>query len=250
MKYKAVICDVDGTLMENRFEAMPSEKVTQVIQKASRFIHIGIATSRPYYQVSHIIDHLNLSGPSIIHGGSQIIDTSSGKILKEHKFKKEELQEAYEIVKKYGYKLNIDQDGKMTPVESKPESDDVLGTVIWRVDEGAEKLIKELSKISTINLYKIVSWEKGRIDLSISPLEGTKQHGILEVANILGIKTHEIIGIGDGYNDFPLLMACGLKVAMGNAVPELKEIADYIAPTVEEDGVAKVLEKFVLRKAT
>ena len=42
-------------------------------------------------------------------------------------------------------------------------------------------------------------------------------------------------------------MACGLKIAMGNAVPELKAIADFIAPTVEEDGVATVIEKFVLQ---
>jgi len=41
-------------------------------------------------------------------------------------------------------------------------------------------------------------------------------------------------------------MACGLKVAMGNATEDLKEIADYIAPTVDEDGVADVIEKFVL----
>ena len=52
--------------------------------------------------------------------------------------------------------------------------------------------------------------------------------------------------MGDGYNDFPLLMACGLKIAMGNAVPELKAIADFIAPSVEEDGVATVIEKFIL----
>ncbi|HXS15232.1 MAG TPA: HAD hydrolase family protein, partial [Candidatus Saccharimonadales bacterium] len=60
------------------------------------------------------------------------------------------------------------------------------------------------------------------------------------------ISTEEIIGIGDGHNDFPLLMACGLKVAMGNAVDDLKAIADYIAPSVDEDGVADVIEKFIL----
>ena len=41
-------------------------------------------------------------------------------------------------------------------------------------------------------------------------------------------------------------MACGLKVAMGNAVDDLKAIADYIAPTVDEDGVADVINKFIL----
>ena len=58
----------------------------------------------------------------------------------------------------------------------------------------------------------------------------------------------DTIGIGDGNNDKPWLLMCGLKVTMGNAVPELKAIADYIAPGVENDGVADVIEKFVLSK--
>lgn len=90
------------------------------------------------------------------------------------------------------------------------------------------------------------SWSKGKVSLLISHTAATKQHAILKVAEILKIDTHEIIGVGDGYNDFPLLMACGLKIAMGNAVLELKEIADYIAPSVDEDGVAHIIEKFIL----
>ena len=66
------------------------------------------------------------------------------------------------------------------------------------------------------------------------------------VANLLKIKTTEIIGVGDGYNDFPMLLACGLKVAMDNANDDLKAIADYIAPSVDDDGVADVIEKYIL----
>lgn len=76
--------------------------------------------------------------------------------------------------------------------------------------------------------------------------DATKQHAVVTLSETLGIPTEEMIGIGDHYNDFPLLMACGLKVAMGNAVDELKAIADYVVPTVEEDGVADVIEKFIL----
>ena len=49
----------------------------------------------------------------------------------------------------------------------------------------------------------------------------------------------------DYRNDFPLLMASGLRVAMGNAFSDLKEIAHYIAPSVQQDGVADVIQKFV-----
>lgn len=48
-KFKALLVDVDGTLMENRRNAMPSEKVRKIITKASSLIHIGVATSRPLF---------------------------------------------------------------------------------------------------------------------------------------------------------------------------------------------------------
>ena len=110
-----------------------------------------------------------------------------------------------------------------------------------------DDIIAKISHAPTISVHKIPSWQKGKVDIHVSHIAGTKQHGILQVAKILGINTHEIIGIGDGGNDLPLLMACGLKVAMGNAFEDLKEIADYIAPSVEKDGVAHVIEKFILR---
>jgi len=113
----------------------------------------------------------------------------------------------------------------------------------------AHSYMKKISCISNIAVHRIPAWENEtdhKVHVVISHPEATKQHGILEVAEILDIETHEIIGIGEGYNDFPLLMACGFKVAMGNAVSDLKEIADYIAPTVHKDGVAHVIEKFIL----
>jgi hydroxymethylpyrimidine pyrophosphatase-like HAD family hydrolase len=63
---------------------------------------------------------------------------------------------------------------------------------------------------------------------------------------MLGVKYEEIIGVGDSYNDYSLLMASGLKVAMGNAVKELKDVADYIAPSVDEDGLAEVIERYII----
>lgn len=99
----------------------------------------------------------------------------------------------------------------------------------------------------TIIAQKVPSWTKGFFCIIITHAEATKQHGVFEVAKLLGLQTHDMIGVGDGYNDFPLLLACGLKVAMGNAVPELKEIADYVAPTVENDGVVDIINKFILQ---
>ncbi len=246
-RYKALMIDVDATLIPNREDGMPSQKVTNAINNASEKIHIGVATSRPQFMLSHIFSHLKLSGPSIINGGSQIMDVSSGNILWEQSLLLEDYKKVRAILDKTKYAFYIhDQEKDFGNKDNYvPKNPLNVGCINLTPDQ-ADKLIDILSYIPTIAVHKVPDWVKNRFTVFISHAAATKQHGILEIAKILNIKTHDIIGIGDGYNDFPLLMACGLKVAMGNAVPELKEIADYIAPRVEEDGVADVIEKFVL----
>ena len=55
------------------------------------------------------------------------------------------------------------------------------------------------------------------------------------------------MAIGDGHNDIPLLEAAGFKVAMGNAPDEVKAVADYVAPSLQDDGVAEAIERFILK---
>ncbi len=64
----------------------------------------------------------------------------------------------------------------------------------------------------------------------------------------LGIKREEVIAMGDSYNDQAMIEFAGLGVAMGNAPDDIKEIANYVTDTNMNDGVAKVVEKFVLKK--
>ncbi|HZQ29987.1 MAG TPA: HAD family hydrolase [Patescibacteria group bacterium] len=246
LKYKALILDVDGTLMNGRY-ATPSKRVIRAIYKASKILHVGLATSRPIFDLKNIFTHLKLSGPSIISGGCEIVDYKTKKVLWEKTMLQKDIKSVLKIAKPFNLQLFIlegDKDFLLTDsyVPKRPLH-------LWapNLEESvADDFITKVSHIPTISTHKLVSWKEAKADILVTHSQATKQHGILEIAKILGIKTHEIIGVGDGYNDFPLLMACGLKVAMGNAVPDLKAIADYIAPTVEEDGVADVIERFVL----
>ena len=246
-KYKALIVDVDGTLVPNKRDGMPSKKVTDAIAKASKILHVGVATSRPYFILSHIFDHLNLSGPSIIVGGAQIIDTFSKKIIFEQQLLTQDVMEISKLAETLSIPIHIPGNTKEEILSKKNIHQKT--TQLWiqgsKLKE-ADNFINELSPISTISVHKMPSWKNGKIDVSITHASATKQHAIVHIAKLLNIETHDIIGVGDGYNDFPLLMACGLKIAMGNAVNDLKAIADYVAPPVEEDGVADVIEKFIL----
>jgi HAD superfamily hydrolase (TIGR01484 family) len=246
-KYKAIILDVDGTTIPNSRDGMPSPRVENAINKASEIVHVGIATGRPYFGVKHILKHLKLSGPSILSGGSQIIDAPTGKILWEQPLNKDDVEKVGTILLPFKPFFTDGKKDFTFGKENVPSK--VLEMAIQSVSpKDAEKVVKEVSQIPTVVIHTVKSWDKGKIDVLITHALATKQHGIFEVAKILGIDTYDIIGVGDGGNDLPLLMACGLKVAMGNARDELKEIADYIAPSVDKDGVADVIEKFILNK--
>lgn len=246
-KYKALMLDLDGTTIPNNPKGLPTKKVTEAIHKANELLHVGIVTARPRSMVIDIIDILQLTGPAIINGGARVIDAVSGKILYEQQIPKPLMKELYELLTKKGYKLLTNDGDKEIVEEENYVPINPLSLYITNVDAtSADTIINSISHYPDIAIHKIPSFIKGEVWIEINHASATKQHGIFEAAKILKIDTHEIIGVGDGYNDFPLLMACGLKVAMGNAVPELKEIADYVAPTVDEDGVADVINKFIL----
>lgn len=250
MKYKALIFDVDGTLIPNKEEGMPSKKVIEAISKASRIIPVGIATARSYWQVSHILDLIPFSAPCIITGGAQIVDPKTRKTFLEHALSIPDVLKVIEIGQEMGISFIVaDRDGV------KPFSKETLSTKPLDVytdaisNKKAEEFMRKTSHISSIETYKTLTWINDEtVHVTIASPYASKQHGVLEVANMLDVSHEEIIGVGEGYNDYGLLLSCGLKVAMGNAVSEVKAIADYIAPSVEEDGAADVIEKFVLQQ--
>ncbi len=241
--------DLDGTLILNQKGGLPSVAVTDALKKAQKLVHISFATSRPYQYVSYILDHVSLNGYSVINGGSQIIDTTTRTFVWEQPINKSDVVILTDILKReeVNFWYTDTNTNIYPPFRSIPNRvyQIYIGTDF--TNEKADSFIAKISHLPGIAAHKVPSWHKGFFCIAITHAKATKQHGIFEVAKLLGIQTHDMIGVGDGYNDFPLLLSCGLKVAMGNAVPELKEIADYVAPTVENDGVVDIINKFILK---
>ncbi len=74
----------------------------------------------------------------------------------------------------------------------------------------------------------------------------TKGTSLSILIDRLGIKREEVIAMGDSYNDAAMIEFAGLGIAMGNAPDDIKQIADYVTDTNNNDGVAKAVEKFIL----
>jgi len=247
VKYKAIILDLDDTTVVAGKKSFPTSRVTKAIAKAKERIHVGIATARPFLEAKPVMDHLKLSGPCVINNGTQIYDPVLKKMIREVELPAGALEKVYALCQKhhlqiflYEGKLDYEYFGTTIPQKA-------LSIYLPKIDpKKIDEFVKLFAVESHIHVQKIPAWDARFMAIHIAHAEATKLHGIVEVARILDITTEEIIGVGDGYNDFPLLMACGLKIAMGNAVPELKAIADFVAPTVSDDGVATIIEKFIL----
>lgn len=247
-QYKALMLDLDKTTIPGKINSKPSIKVQKALKKAQNYLQVSAVTGRPFHVSSSILSSF-FNGPSIICGGAQIVESVTGEIIWERYLIEKDLVLIKQIIEELhlAYMCNYSNGNSGFLAEHNHSLQKIIGISIPDIDEGKiDILLRKLSFIKDIAVNKVFGYEGDKDWIQITHAEATKQHAIFEVAKILGIETHEIIGVGDGYNDFPLLMACGLKIAMGNAVPELKEIADYIAPSVDEDGVADVIEKFIL----
>lgn len=247
MKYKALFLDLDGTTIPNKPDGMPSKRVSSAIHKAKPYIHVCIATSRPLFIAKPILDHLDISGLCVVNDATQIYNPSKKKFLQTYYLDNAIIPDIVSIVKNNTLSpvFNTGDNERIVNIEKR--NNKICGVFVNTMPSHvADKLTKELSIFPNIAIHRMPSWTKGEICISVTHSSATKLHGVTTIAEMLHIYPKEMIGVGDGYNDFPLLMACGLKIAMGNAVPELKAIADFIAPSVDEDGVATVIEKFIL----
>jgi HAD superfamily hydrolase (TIGR01484 family) len=248
MKYKALFLDVDGTLMLHKIDNVPSDRVCQAIKACTKKgIFVCLATSRPLHVLGRVLEALDIRGLCVISGGRQIYDAGKKKIIKNIFLSNSCIQPIIRVGKKFGLAIRYFDGLDDNKLHADILNKKLLGMHFPKVlPEQTETIIRELELIPNVSVHRMPAWDHRYQWIDICDEKATKLHGIAEVAKRLHISTHEMIGVGDGYNDFPLLMACGLKVAMGNAVPELKAIADFIAPSVEEDGVATVIEKFIL----
>lgn len=250
INYKAIVSDIDGTLTQLSPEALPSDKVTASVKNAlSRGFTVSLATGRPFFLVKYLINHLGSLGPTITDNGAVIVDSKSGNVLWEANLPSDEGNRIIELVSsKPLYRASLDTGGIDLPKSFASDAKIRKLSVHDITHEEADEILSRVAEeFDTIVGVKAASYQGHElVDIYFSNANATKATAISRLIEMLGLEKAEVIGIGDGHNDTPLLQACGLKVAMGNAVEELKSIADYIAPSVNEDGLAHILEKYFL----
>lgn len=248
MTYKAIFLDVDGTTIVHGIDNLPSLRVTEAVRRAmDAGVYVGLATSRPPSSSMHVIDHLELNGSCVLSSGAQIYDPNAKKIIRENILPQSAVRPVLDAAASYNVEIRMYDGEKNYVYDGKSIPSKILGMYFPTLTPAVlQDITTSLEGVHGISFHRMEAWESGFECLDIVNDKTSKFYGVTEVSNLLDIPESQVVGIGDGYNDIPLFKACGMKVAMGNAVPELKKLSDIVVPTVENDGVAVAIEKFIL----
>jgi len=263
-----IAIDLDGTLLTD--ELMISPDTVIAIQKA---VGIGtivtIATGRMFPSAKLIAQQLGINVPLITYQGAIIKDVNEKEVMYERLISPEIAQKLVEIALEKKIHLQVYQDDILY---SSSENEKLITyseevKVPYMVEPDLFKLAKKgftkalfieepdcldtlQEELRTLFGVRAHIAKSKKHYLEVTHPEANKGSALLHLAKKLGIDRSEIIGIGDNYNDFDLVSTAGLGIAMGNAVKELKDIADYISLTNNEEGVLHVIEKFILEPAS
>ncbi len=250
MKSKAIIFDLDGTAVDSPVQKLPNKKLIMAIKDLHPKYFLSAATGRCWTFAKNIIQALELEDLCIVSGGTQICDPKTGEIVWQKDITSQALEKVISIFSENGQQKLIFNDYTEDDYFNGgvyPKDFDLTQRVNWLSqsfvpDELAMKLHKKLDSIEGISCVMVVSQNHGCRDLHIVNSAATKEHAITELLSRLGVNKENSIGIGDGHNDIHLFNAVGTKVAMGNAVNDLKEQADLIIGGVKQDGLAEYFE--------
>jgi HAD superfamily hydrolase (TIGR01484 family) len=245
---KALIFDLDGTAVANSADGMPSLRLIEVVNRVKENMFVAAATGRPLFSCQAVIEALQIEKPCVIAGGTQLYDPVNKKVIWQKKIARTTVQKILDICSPYPFKIAFENPSEpLTAKELRATQDESVVYILGITKEEAEQMVRKLIHLEDLALHSAPSWEPGRISINVTNVEATKKTALGELLSRYDLKPAEVMAIGDSNNDIPLFESAGLKIAMGNATDELKQRADYITDTQENDGLAKAIEKFILK---
>lgn len=269
MKYKLLVLDVDGTLLNDEREI--SKRTLAALLKVQQMgVRIVLTSGRPTYGLMPLAKTLELGnyrGVVLSYNGCQIIKAQNGEILFERRINPEMLPYLEKKARKNGFAIFTYHDDTLitdSPDNEYIKNEALLNNLkIIREDEFSTAidfapckcmLVSDKEK-ALIGLEQ--HWEKrlaGTLDafrsepyfLEVVPCGVNKANTLGALLEHLGVTREEVIAVGDGVCDVTMLQLAGMGVAMGHSQDSVKVCADYVTASNEEDGVALAVEKLIL----
>lgn len=242
---RALIFELDGTAIPKKPRAKPSAKVVMALTEAQKKAHVIFATDRSFKAAKEYVKLLNITEPCVTLGGSQVVDPETGKVLWEQDLDPGVPVKILEIAKTFSAKVYDHSNDKYVSHKTYKVKSVEPMIVLLVPDKSTNEIVKQIKKIPLLNVETSPSLEKSFTKVTIKHIHATKFLALQTISKKLKLNPKECVGVGDGTSDITLLNFCGIKIAMGSATSRLKELAQHIAPTIQEDGLAWVVEKFL-----
>ncbi|MBU3200452.1 Cof-type HAD-IIB family hydrolase [Clostridium estertheticum] len=268
-KIKMICLDIDGTLLNSEHKI--SKKTKEVIEVVAnqKQIPVILVSARMPKGILFLQKELNIEQPIICYSGALVMDKDA-KILSNCGIEVSDVRQVHNFVKEIGVHMSLykddewyiekidewsSQESAITNIDPNVINFTDLFNVWEREKSGPNKLLcmAEPDKIKALDLL-IKSYHSNNLNvypskptyLEIMPNNVSKTSAIEILMSKFNIQRSEIIAIGDNYNDISMIEFAGVGVAMGNAPEGVKEYADYITSTNDEDGVAVAIKKYII----
>lgn len=267
--YKLIAIDVDVTLVND--DKKITQKTIENIKKAIKNnTKIVISSARSFYRLKDYLEELGLledNQYTISFNGAVIVENKSQEILSSINFQEKEVLELIELAKFFEtpislYAMNYlitEEIPEILKNNKHQKNVNFRVSKFEKIDFNKDRIYKIVFVNNPENITKIKQklpqelYQKYEITSSVTEYIEFVKKGITKskaldfICQKCNIHKSEVIAIGDADNDLEMINFAGLGVAMGNATNSLKEKADYITSSNNDDGVAKVIEKYILK---
>ena len=272
-RYRLLAIDIDGTLVNSHNEL--TEPTRQAVLRAKRAgVELVLATGRRYSRTLPLVEPLELNVPLITASGALIKRAEDHQTLFRAEFLPGVLQRCLDVLAGAGHEMVLYADTydagfdfycrgtpdqrpelveffernagfeRITPNLMTEPPAGIFGGFAMGTRAEMQALHHELDRHLPELLYVHVlrSPRYTGFMCEIAPFGVSKWTGVYRLAEQWGIRPDEICAVGDDVNDLPMVLAAGLGVAMENGVPELKAVANRIAPSNDRDGLVQVVD--------
>lgn len=272
MNYKLVVLDMDGTLLNSNREVSKENK-NAIMRLQNAGVKVVIATGRIFTSARFYTRLLGIKTPIIACNGAIVRDDENNKTLNIKPINKEYILKILEVYMKYKVYFHI-YDEENIYVEKSQINSTIYKN--WNEDQRKKNKVNIVSledpfdyfKNKNINILKMSAVDDDNIkldsirkelenikdividkswhnNLEVMNKEVSKGNGIKILSKIYDIKPEQIIAFGDNFNDLSMKDYAGTFVAMGNAEEYIKNQADYITVSNDDNGVVKGIKELV-----
>jgi Cof subfamily protein (haloacid dehalogenase superfamily) len=256
-------CDLDRTLIAE--DGLLRRRTKNALAAArTRGIHVTLVTGRMFVSTRPYAREAEIEIPIVCYQGAVVAELESGRWLRHEPIPVDLGRETIAAIQAEGFHVNCYVDDRLYVAEKTPEARvyaDFQGLEIHGVGNLVEWLDRAPTKIVAVGEptaldgleERMKAAFEGRLYISkslpfflefASP-DVTKGSGLAFLSEHLGFSQERTIAFGDGENDVELLDWAGYGIAVANAHERVLDVADFVCPPVQEEGVAQVLEAFL-----